>query len=261
MEWFKNLFRKAPVLVAAPSPLGPKVAILDHGCGIPVADLQKYAEAQLIQCNNHFALPPPSGWGLAVQSIRVCDAAHPPLADEWVMGLFVTPDQPGALGYHDTTAAGLPLMKIFPLLDKSQPWTVTASHEMLETLGDPLLRRAAQDNRGRFWAYENCDAVEEDKYQINGVWVSNFVLVPYFEPPAKLTGVKLDWMGLVKVPLEIRTGGYGQYWDSTRGWVMVGPTGGKPARKAKDMRGEHARSARRQKLAATLLGPVKKEKK
>jgi len=262
MQWFKNLFNKQSVLAAVAMPVGPKIVIVDHGCKIPLADLQKYADAQLVQCNNHFALPPPAGWGMGVQSIRVADAAHPPLADEWLLGLFTQPDQPGALGYHDTTAAGLPLMKIFPLLDLPN-WTVTCSHEVLETLGDPLLRRAAQDNKGRFWAYENCDAVEEDTYLINGVKMSNFVLIPYFEPPTRLTGVKLDWLGLVKVPLEIRAGGYGQYWDPRRGWVMVGPTGGRPARKAwKEARGHgHSRADRRQALALASGALSKKSKK
>jgi hypothetical protein len=244
LNFIKKLW-KLPTPRAAVMMLGPKVAILDHGCGIPVAQLEAYAAAQLRQVNEQFALPPPAGWGIPVSAIRVATSAAPPQADEWVMGLFTKPDQPGALGYHDTTAAGLPLMKIFPLLDPSTPWTVTASHEMLETLGDPLLRRASQDLKGRFWAEENCDAVEDDKYQIDEVWMSNFVLVPYFEPPANLKGVKLDWLGLVKVPLEVRPGGYMQYFDPDQGWVMVGPTGGKAARKTKDLRGEHTRAARR----------------
>ena len=256
MDWLKNFFKHRPSTPpsspapVAPTPVlfGPKVCIIDNGCNIPVADLQAYAAAQLVQCNMQFALPPPLGWGMGVSAIRVCDAANPPLPDEWVMGLFTQPDQPGALGYHDVTAAGLPVIKVFPLLDPSQPWTVTASHEMLETLGDPELRRASQDNQGRFWADENCDAVEDDKYQINGVWVSNFCLIPYFEPPANLAGVKLDWMGLVKQPFEIRPGGYGQYYDPSQGWVQVAP-GQSPARvAAKKAKWEHSRAGRRARL-------------
>lgn len=247
VSWFRYLFKKkTTVNVVAPSLTGPKVVIVDYGCNIPVADLQAYAAAQLIQCNQHFALPPPAGWGVGVEAIRVADAVNPPKADEWVMGLFTQPDQPGALGYHDKTAAGLPLMKIFPLLDPSHAWTITASHEMLETLGDPELRRAAQDNKARFWAYEACDAVEDDSYLINNVAMSNFVLLPYFEPTD--APAKLDWLGLVKVALEIRSGGYGQYWDPNQGWVMVGPTGGLPARKAWKS-ALHTRATRRQALA------------
>ena len=65
----------------------------------------------------------------------------------------------------------------------------------------------------------NCDATEADKYLINGVWVSNFVTPCYFEPPSSLVGVKLDYMGLIKAPYEIRPGGYNQYW--LNGWRMV----------------------------------------
>ncbi len=56
---------------------------------------------------------------------------------------------------------------------------------------------------------DQIDAVEQTSYVIDGVKVSNFCLPPFFEPVANLQGVKLDWMGLCKQPLEILPGGYG----------------------------------------------------
>jgi hypothetical protein len=250
IQWVKSLFiRPKPVSCPAiNSAIGPKIVIVDHDVGLPLAELQAYAAAQLVQINNQFALPLPHGYGAPVASIRVADAANPPQADEWELGLFKDPDLPDALGYHTVTPKGMPVMKVFPLLDAKYglAWTVTASHEILETLADPLIRRGAQDAWGRWWAFENCDSVQSDTYLIDGVAVSNFVLPPYFEPPAILTGVKFDWMGLVKKPLEIRPGGYGNYYDHQQGWVMVGPTGARATLSPQKLaKGRHGRTWRR----------------
>jgi hypothetical protein len=57
----------------------------------------------------------------------------------WLIGVFDNSDQAGALGYHDLTENGLPLAKVFAGSDiqYKSSWTVTASHELLEMLGDP----------------------------------------------------------------------------------------------------------------------------
>lgn len=206
-------------------------------------ELEAAAQALTKQLHNHFSLPPPRGWGLSGH-VRVATDIAPPKKDEWQLALLPEPDQPGALGDHDRTPAGLPLMRVFPLLDPSSPWTVTASHEILETLADPELARAAQAPDGKFWAAEICDAVEIDEYPIDGIPVSNFVLQTYFEPPDDLTGVKLDHLGLVKRPFEIRSGGYGQYWTGTR-WREVVPTAKRASREILKKLGI-GRAARRQ---------------
>lgn len=144
------------------------------------------------------------------------------LADDWIIGLFQDADQPGALGYHDETPAGLPLAKVFPLLDAQDgsALSVTISHELLEMVADPYLSLAVQSHDGRFWAYEVCDAVENDQYLIDGIAVSNFVTPQYFQPPKLLTGVQLDQMKLVTKPFEVRPGGYMQ-WNRGNGWHQV----------------------------------------
>ena len=158
-------------------------------------------------------------------------AASPPRADEWQLGLFESPDVADALGYHDQTRDGLPLMKVFPFLDESDgvPWSTTASHELTETLVDPWLRRCAQGPDGKIWAVEVADAVERDQYLIDGVAMSNFVLPAYFEPPPSGAG-PFDFMHLVKAPLEIRPGGYGQQWSERHGWLHVPNGEMRPAR-------------------------------
>jgi len=249
VTWIKSLFSscsKSKPQAVAVSMVGPKICIVDY-CGLPVDKLKAYADAQMIQCNRDFSPPPPKGWGMGVQSVRVCDAATPPQPDEWVMALLPTATLANALGFHDITPYGLPVIKCFPLLDPNQPWSVTCSHEVLEALVDPELRLAFQDDQGRFWAGEVADSCEEDKYLINGVWMSDFVTPVYFQPPANLSGLKLDYMNLIKQPFEIRVGSYAQVWFDNQGWLQLGPGESPPARKAwKELRGEHSRAVRRQ---------------
>lgn len=198
------------------------IAMVDHQSGIDPHEMWPVAAALTKQATLHFSLPPPHGYGIGA-TVRVATPQAQPLPDEWVLGLFAHPDQPGALGYHDETPQGLPMIKIFPMLDKQEgtPWSTTASHEVCEALQDPNLAKCAMSPDGKIWAYEVSDGVELDSYLIDGVAVSNFCLPPYFEPPKNLAGVKLDYMGLVKYPYEIRHGGYNQWLNPATGWQMV----------------------------------------
>ena len=230
-------------MTVTPSASKPAIAIVDVDVGISSKELNGVAHALQIQVNRDFSLPPPHGYGISC-TIRVAKSMTDIKPNEWVMGLYKTPDIQGALGYHDETPSGQPLMKIFPLLDTQagQPWSPTASHELLETLADPNICRAVQDSTGKFWAYEVCDGVENDSYVINGYYVSNFALPPYFEPPSNLTGVKLDYMGLCTTPMETRPGGYNQYWDGQQ-WQQIlaqKPAANRSAKKAGG-RGERRR--------------------
>lgn len=192
----------------------PKVVLVDFMGGN--TGLDKMAAALDTQVKRDFA-----PYYHVSADIGVADPTKIP-SDAWVIGLYKDADQPGALGYHDTTPSGLPLAKVFPILDAQDgsPLSVTISHELLEMLADPLLCKAVQSViDGKFWAYEVADAVENDQYEIDGVAMSNFVLPAYFEPPKQGTP-KYDIMGLITKPYEVRSGGYMQYFD-TRGWHQV----------------------------------------
>jgi len=212
----------------------PSICIVDFGgTGVQTSDLVRLAAALQAQVDQ-FAVPPPYGYGLEVKGIRAGSAPSnpvswlgqpllPPAADDWVMGLLASPDVAGAYGYHDRTPAGLPFMKTFPLLDirDGHPWSVTCSHELLETLKDPEISLCAQGPDGQIWAYEVCDAVEQDHYTLLGVEVSNWVTPCYFETPQDMTGKKYDWMGLLQGPTpNLRPGGYGQTFGPN-GWQQV----------------------------------------
>jgi hypothetical protein len=205
-----------------PAP-GVRMAIVDFGgTGVDPKSLPPIAAVLTKQAQQHFAIPPPAGYGISA-TIRAASGPQDVHPDEWVIGLLAKADQPNALGYHDQTPNGQPLIKVFPILDRKDggKLSVTISHEVCETLADPNGARAAQWSDGKFWAYEVCDAVENTSYPIDDVPVSNFCLPPFFEPVKSLQGRKLDWMGLCKHPLEILPGGYGQWFDPAKGWQMV----------------------------------------
>jgi hypothetical protein len=199
--------------------LTPHVVLVDHpGSGADGVDLAKLAGVLQRQVQHHFG----PFWNVSC-TVGALSAGLSPALTDWVIGLFRDPDQPGALGYHDTTAAGLPLAKVFPLLDKQDgsDLSVTISHELLEMLADPYLTRCVQSPLdGKFWALEVCDAVENDVYTFDGIALSNFVTPHYFEPPQDLTGIALDYLTLVKRPYEVRPGGYMQ-WYGNGGWHQV----------------------------------------
>lgn len=194
----------------------PHISLVNHpDSGVADSALMAMAAAIQRQVSEHF---------LPLWNVDATVAfTTSPAPTDWVVGAFRDADQPGALGYHDTTPTGTPLAKWFPLLDAqdgAEP-SVTVSHEILEMLADPYLTRAVQARDGRFWALEVADAVEQDSYLIDGVKVSNFVTPHYFEPPVQFAlGDKLDYMGLVKSPYEVRPGGYMQ-WFGTEGWTQV----------------------------------------
>ncbi len=116
-----------------------------------------------------------------------------------------TPDQPGALGYHDEGPDGIPYIKVFAL--DGSDWVVTLSHELLELLGDYSASIWVDGPDGFDYAYELCDAVESDTYMIDGVNVSNFAYKAFFDRNAQ-PGEKLDHLGKLKAPFTMTPGGY-----------------------------------------------------
>jgi hypothetical protein len=77
-------------------------------------------------------------WGTATQ-LSILPKGNQPPSGSWWLVLLDDSDQANALGYHDLTAEGLPIGKVFAASDlkAGTSWTVTASHELLEMLGDP----------------------------------------------------------------------------------------------------------------------------
>ena len=163
-------------------------------------------------------------WGVPCELFFV-PKGQAPDPKHWWLTFLDDSDQADALGYHDLTTEGHTLGKVFvrSTIQSGGKWSVTASHELLEMLGDPDINLSAyvlneEQTRIYFYAYEVADAVESDQYgyDINGVLVSDFVTPAFFEPfvPAS---VPLDFKGFVTKSLQILPGGYLSILDPTNG--------------------------------------------
>ena len=154
-------------------------------------------------------------WGIDADLTFVPKGATP-ASGSWWLTVLDDSDQAGALGYHETTNEGLPLGKAFAktATQDNVAWTVTASHELLEMLADPEINLTVfvqpTGNTGTLYAYEVCDACEDDSlgYQINNILVSDFVYPAWFESFRAQGSTQFDRMNKIQSPLQLLPGGY-----------------------------------------------------
>jgi hypothetical protein len=193
-----------------------KIAVINEYNGLTDADITPVVAALNIQVKQHFA----PVWGIDAD-LTYYPAGNPPPLDAWQLIIFDDSDQAGALGYHDLTNMGLPLGKVFAGTDKKfgSAWSVTASHELLEMLGDPDINLCAivegqnQGDPSTLYAYEVCDACEDDQfaYIINvsgeNVLVSDFVYPSWFESFI-VPGAQFDYQKKITQPFQLMPGGY-----------------------------------------------------
>jgi len=89
-----------------------------------------------------------------------------PSNGSWWIVLLNDSDQANALGYHDLATEGLPIGKVFAAsdLNAGTSWTVTASHELLEMLGELNINLTVfvqnGNTAGILNAYEVCEVCE-----------------------------------------------------------------------------------------------------
>jgi hypothetical protein len=178
------------------------------------------------------------------------------LEDAWGLLLIDTADVANALGYHDLTAAGLPLGKVFvqTIRQYGERVDVTASHELAEMLVDPSINLLATGvvRVEDAYAYEVCDAVEEDpNIDVAGLQLSNFVLPSYFEdfhPP----GTRYDHLGVLRNAFTIAPGGYMAILQGGR-WTQLFGSNAKAQRFAQEDRRDHRTTLRAKKLRGEPL--------
>lgn len=199
---------------------------------LKTVDAQAIIAALQIQVSRDFA----PAWGIDAKLTLAPPKQKTPTPGLWSIGFFDNADQAGALGYHDITAEGLPLGKVFvkTTLDAGDLVSVTASHECLEMLADPDINLTAEydDPSGapaKFYAYEVCDACEDDSLgygiAIGGaqiIHVSDFVLPAYFETFRKAG--PFDFNRHLSAPFQILPGGYMGVLDLANlgaGWQQV----------------------------------------
>ena len=173
-------------------------------------------------------------WGINAALFLAPFGQKTPTPGYWTIGFFDNADQAGALGYHDITAEGLPLGKVFvqTTLSAGDLVSVTASHECLEMLVDPDINLTAEfdDASGapsKFFAYEACDACEDDSlgYKIGAVTVSDFVTPAFFEEFQSANPAAVyDFMKHISEPYQILSGGYLGVLDLSnlgQGWQQI----------------------------------------
>jgi hypothetical protein len=135
-------------------------------------------------------------------SKRPSKMSLPELRGDAVIYLWDQIDVDDALGYHEKNARGIPFGIVFVQLSDQldEPWSVTFSHEALELIGDPEVNLLAAgphpgDKRKQvFHWYEMCDAVQNERYTMDGVDVSNFLLPLYFTRETE-EGGRNDFLG------------------------------------------------------------------
>ncbi|MFK0203378.1 hypothetical protein [Streptomyces lavendulae] len=146
--------------------------------------------------------------------------------------LIVVDDVPDAAGYH-TDENGQP----FSLIEFSDSWSLTASHEMLEMLADPFGNRLVSgksphpdQGQARFLV-EVADPSEADEfgYTVNGLLVSDF-FTPHFYDPVTVPGTRYSFGGHITAPRTILRGGYISWEDAATGewWQQTWFEGNKP---------------------------------
>lgn len=202
---------KSTAKIAASQAAGIQIAVIDLSDSVTETEARALTAALQIQVTRDFY----PVWGINATFTYYTDKTKVPPNCWWIV-LLDTPDVPGALGYHDLTPDNLPLSKVFVKLAKQYgySWTVTASHEALEMLVDPYINLTAfvqtTNTRGTLYAYEVCDACEDDSYgyYIGTVKVSDFVYPTWFEDSPLKPGTKYDFRGKITAPFQLLPNGY-----------------------------------------------------
>ena len=185
----------------------PRVAMVNESTLVSPALSYNFTKSLQMQVRRDFA----PIWGIDATIVATeSDQVH---AYNWVLGIFDNSDQANALGYHDLTPQGKPVMKIFAKdsIDAGVPVSSVASHELLETLADAFIESLdLEDNgdgTGTLFAQEVADPVEADLYSVLGNQMSNFVTPWWFGDPLP-SGLKYDFLGKLTAPFSMTPGGY-----------------------------------------------------
>lgn len=186
----------------------PTIAVVTYTGLLPINLIEAWLPAAQLALTRDFA----PHWSDAKLRFAAPGTAIDPA--EWVLGFFDHSDQAGALGYHDVTASGMPIGRIFiaDCLADKENWQVTSLHEIYEMIVDPdIVQTVRVTIDGVEWEYakEVCDAPEDDHFaqRVGGHLASNFVLPSWFDPAgaAPFTGYPCPE---ITAPFTLASGGY-----------------------------------------------------
>jgi hypothetical protein len=163
-------------------------------------------------------------WGVQASVDAFSDLEDVPLG-YWPMIVRDDIGFPGAAGIH-LDRDGQP----FALIQHSNSWSLTASHEAVEMMVDPLGNRliagpSLKEDQGRVeYLVEVADPSEaaEFGYTINGILMSDFY-GPQFFDPRLAAGVRYSFTGAITEPRQVLRGGYISWHEPISGhwWQLV----------------------------------------
>ncbi|WP_424886971.1 hypothetical protein [Streptomyces sp. XH2] len=140
--------------------------------------------------------------------------------------------EPGVEGFHEDKN-GQP----FSLIQYSDAWSLTTSHEMLEMLGDPKGNRlvagqSPKQGQGVVeFLVEVSDPPQDARfaYTVNGLLVSDFI-TPHFYDPVTAPGVRYSFSGKMPGPRQLLPGGYISWRDpvTDHWWQQIWFEGDEP---------------------------------
>jgi hypothetical protein len=187
---------------------------------IAPAALEAVARALQIQVDRDFF----PAWGQRAQVLALGPGEAAPKG-AWPLTLLDKPQY--GLGVH-LDQRGRPFAEV----EATDDWSVTASHELLEMLEDPLGQKfvsapdiapGAPAHRVNYLV-EVADPCETFAYSIDGVQVSDFVTRDFYDPAA--AGVAVDFLGRLAGPFDVPPGGYLSWIDPADGhWHQKTPDG------------------------------------
>ncbi len=181
------------------------VGVVSESDSVSLHQLTRAAAAMQKQVMRDFA---------PIWSVRATVAAFGALedvpTDYWAIIIKDDIKESGAGGVHEDEN-GQP----FALVEASDTWSLTLSHECLEMLGDPFGNRlvagqSPKAGQGRVdFLVEVCDPCEGAAfaYQVNGVTVSDFY-TPHFFDPLPAQNVRYSFSGAITEPRTVLRGGY-----------------------------------------------------
>lgn len=254
----QNLEVDVPVSVIVPTqkPFLIGMMVLDDKVA---ADAPEVIQALNFQAINHF--DPAWGTQTGVMLVPPTGASHNPSAMVMDAVLYVadsTQDKQkvdDAVGYHTENLQGVVMGFIYTdvAAEVGEPWSKTASHEVLETRADPPANRyviGAVPNKGDcFVAFETADPVQGDGYPIGNVTVSDFVFPGWFD--SACTGPTHFLSTIPLQPFARRDTGYIAYYSPKDGFSQDVGTDAEHTWNVKS-RADHRRVAGRR---AHLIAP------
>lgn len=202
----------------------PDLLLLLESSRITPDELAAAAKAIQVQIDRDFS----PIWG--VSGTLVLGGGNNP----WEFHLQDGIDQASDLGYH-VNDAGVPEAKIdvAGAIASGNDWATVLSHEVLEALADPACTRMAPDSST---IVEVCDPVESTTYEIDGIYVSDFVTPSYFGIDS---GTRYDFLGRLSGRAPTLLGGgyilqlvgnqwvshFGRLADGSLSWMSTRPKG------------------------------------